>query len=81
MSLKFVARVPSTAESLAFAAEGSMYLLTRTGQILRASAGAEGAAPQLQPEAVAFIGGGRPLGAHFDAQGNLIICHPPAVSA
>ena len=69
------------AESLAFAADGSMYLLTRTGQILHASAQGEDAIPQLHSAAVALIGGGRPLGAHFDTQDNLIICHPPTVSA
>ena len=37
------------------------------------------AEPQLHAAAVAHIGGGRTLGAHFDREGNLIFCHPPVV--
>mmetsp|Transcript_1980 Transcript_1980/g.5885 ORF Transcript_1980/g.5885 Transcript_1980/m.5885 type:complete len:398 (+) Transcript_1980:214-1407(+) len=64
-------------ESVVVGADGSLYLPDRYGSILRATSAGEGQVHHLQGEAVAFLGGGRPLGAAFDAAGNLIVCLPP----
>ncbi len=69
--------VCAAAESLAVAPDGSLYLLDRSGAILHATELGPQNIPQLHASAVAYAGGGRPLGSHFDADGNLIFCHPP----
>ena len=68
------------AESIAVAPDGSLYLFDRSGTVLHATELGPTAEPQLHAAAVAHIGGGRTLGAHFDREGNLIFCHPPVVS-
>ena len=67
------------AESIAVAPDGSLYLFDRSGTVLHATELGPTAEPQLHAAAVAHIGGGRTLGAHFDKEGNLIFCHPPVV--
>jgi sugar lactone lactonase YvrE len=64
-------------ESIAVAPDGSLYLFDRSGTVLHATELGPTAEPQLHAAAVAHIGGGRTLGAHFDREGNLIFCHPP----
>lgn len=64
-------------ESVAVAPDSSLYVWDRTGLVFRASSGSDGQQPVLEEEPVAFVNGGRPLGSHFDADGNLIWCHPP----
>jgi hypothetical protein len=61
------------------APDGSLYLFDRSGTVLHATELGPAAEPQLHAAAVAHIGGGRTLGAHFDREGNLIFCHPPVV--
>jgi hypothetical protein len=61
------------------APDGSLYLFDRSGTVLHATELGPTAEPQLHAAAVAHIGGGRTLGAHFDRDGNLIFCHPPVV--
>lgn len=53
--------------------DGALYMLDKFGYLLRAQS--NGSSYQLDPEhPVAYVGPGRPLGFHFDATGNLLIC-------
>lgn len=66
------------AESVAVKADGSLALLDRYGSLFEAThstkAPAGGSGWKLQQKPVARLGPGRPLGYHFDHQGNLIVC-------
>ena len=68
-------------ESLTAAPDGSLYLLDRYGTVHHATPVGPKATPVLHRAPVAFVGGGRPLGSQFDADGNLVFCHPPVVGA
>mmetsp|Transcript_20727 Transcript_20727/g.62454 ORF Transcript_20727/g.62454 Transcript_20727/m.62454 type:complete len:407 (-) Transcript_20727:639-1859(-) len=72
----FKGRINGT-ESVAIAEDGSLYLPDRYGSILHATLDGPDLVPQLHSAPAAFLGGGRPLGADFDATGNLIVCLPP----
>lgn len=67
------------AESVAVAKDGSLYMLDKFGFVWRARANAAGGY-DLEKEPLAQLGSGRPLGFHFDAEGNLIVCNAGAVS-
>lgn len=54
---------------------GDLYMLDRYGTVFRARPG-----PGAQLERLAFLGPGRPLGFHFDKEGNLIICSAGTVT-
>jgi hypothetical protein len=66
---------PFTAESLAFAPDGRIVMLDEYGNVFQArpSAGAPGGY-ELDPEPFLRLSVGRPLGAQYDAEGNLYIC-------
>ncbi len=66
------------AESVAVAKDGSLYMLDKFGFVWRAPRNAAGRY-DLEQEPLAHIGSGRPLGFHFDAEGNLIVCMAGAV--
>jgi sugar lactone lactonase YvrE len=66
--------VQRCSESLAFSADGVLFLLDKYGTVWQARPQPDGSYDQADLEKVAFIGGGRPLGAHMDAQGNLVVC-------
>lgn len=60
-------------ESVAVAKDGSLYMLDKFGFVWRAPRNAAGSY-DLEMEPLAHMGSGRPLGFHFDAEGNLIVC-------
>lgn len=62
------------AESVAFGKDGSMVMLDKFGTVFRAASWTQ------TPERVTHLGVGRPLGFHFDASDNLLICNPPVVN-
>ena len=66
------------AESAVIAPDGAVWVFDRNGSVLRSAADGTGGFVT-PPSQMAFIGGGRTLGAHFDNNGNLIFCHPPLV--
>ena len=63
------------AESVAVGPSGDLFMLDRYGTVFRAKPG-----PGAQLERLAFLGPGRPLGFHFDKEGNLIICSAGTVT-
>lgn len=63
----------SGSESATIAVDGSLYMLDKFANVQRAVYDAS-SGWKVEAEPVAYLGAGRPLGAHFDAQGNLIIC-------
>jgi hypothetical protein len=54
------------------APDGRFIMLDRYGAVKEARE--QGGAMVLQPRPIAHLGPGRPLGAQFDAHGNLVIC-------
>jgi sugar lactone lactonase YvrE len=66
------------AESVAVASDGSLYMLDKFGFVWRAPPDGSGGY-SLEKEPRAQLGPGRPLGFHFDAEGNLIVCNSGAV--
>jgi len=66
------------AESVAVAEDGSLYMLDKFGYVWRAPKTSEGGYTK-DKEPLAHLGPGRPLGFHFDAEGNLIVCDAGAV--
>ena len=68
------------AESAAMASDGSLVLATREGGIWRASQ-KPGGSFQLDAKPFAKATGGRPLGLHYDKNGNLIICNAGKVGS
>ncbi|BDA50629.1 Adipocyte plasma membrane-associated protein [Coccomyxa sp. Obi] len=60
-------------ESVAVAKDSSLYMLDKFGFVWRAPRNAAGSY-DLEKEPLAHLGSGRPLGFHFDAEGNLIVC-------
>ncbi len=63
---------------MAVAKDGSLYMLDKFGYVWRAPANAAGGY-DLEKEPLAHLGSGRPLGFHFDADGNLIVCNAGSV--
>ncbi|KAF8061129.1 Apmap [Scenedesmus sp. PABB004] len=62
------------AESVAVAPGGGLALLDRYGRLLEAARAPGGGGYDLAPRPRAALGGGRPLGYHFDAAGDLLVC-------
>jgi hypothetical protein len=62
-----------SAESVTIAPDGSFIMLDKYGMVWRATESSPGNF-HLDPKPLAHLGSGRPLGAAFDKQGNLIIC-------
>ena len=67
-------------ESAVIGPDGSVWLFDRNGTVLKSAPDGLGGF-MTPPTRVAYIGGGRTLGAHFDADGNLVFCHPPLVTS
>lgn len=61
------------AESVTIAADGHLVMLDKYGYVHEATEGKHGQF-ELSKQPVAYVGPGRPLGAQFDTDGNLIIC-------
>lgn len=57
-----------SAESVAVSQSGELYMLDRYGVVWKGSRGGP-------LQRVQHLGGGRPLGFHFDGVGNLLICN------
>lgn len=51
---------------------GELYMLDKFGAVWKAKEGGT-------PERLVRLGGGRPLGFHFDGSGNLLICNAGTV--
>jgi hypothetical protein len=62
----------AAAESVTMAPDGRFIMLDRYGAVKEARE--QGGQLVLAPQPIAHLGPGRPLGAQFDAHGNLIIC-------
>lgn len=62
----------SAAESVTMTADGRFIMLDRYGAVREAVP--SGKEMVLNPQPLAHLGPGRPLGAQYDAHGNLIIC-------
>eukprot|EP00877_Chromochloris_zofingiensis_P013931 jgi/Chrzof1/8792/Cz03g24210.t1 len=60
-------------ESVTIAADGHLVMLDKYGYVHEATEGKHGQF-ELSKQPVAYVGPGRPLGAQFDTDGNLIIC-------
>lgn len=60
------------------AEDGSLYMLDKFGYVWRAPKTSAGGYTK-DKESLAHLGPGRPLGFHFDAKGNLIVCNAGAV--
>ena len=63
-----------SAESVAVSPDGTLYMLDKFGNVLRASGGSTS-----KPEFITHLGPGRPLGFHFNAKGDLFICNAGTV--
>jgi hypothetical protein len=68
------------AESVAVRPNGDLALLDKYGNLFEAVASSSSSSWQLQEQPLAQLGAGRPLGYHFDADGDLIICDSLKVS-
>jgi hypothetical protein len=70
------------AESVAVRPNGDLALLDKYGNLFEAVASSSSSSSswQLREQPVAQLGAGRPLGYHFDADGDLIICDSLKVS-
>ena len=66
------------AESVALASDGSLWMLDKWGLVWRAPEDGKGSYA-LEKEPLAQLGPGRPLGFHFDEEGNLIVCNAGSV--
>jgi hypothetical protein len=66
----------SAAESVAVRSNGDLALLDKYGNLYEAVASSSSSSGswQLQQQPLARLGAGRPLGYHFDADGDLVIC-------
>ena len=69
------------AESVAVAPDGTLWMLDKFGYAHTATLDEAADEYQLCGEPVAYVGPGRPLGFHFDAAGNLVICDSLKASA
>ena len=69
-----------SAESVTVAPDGSFIMLDKHGLVWRATESSSGSL-SLDPKPLAHLGSGRPLGAAFDKQGNLVICDALKVRA
>ena len=61
------------AESVIVSPDGVATMLDKFGAVWEAEEGPDGSL-KLRPQPRAWLGPGRPLGAGFDAQGNLYVC-------
>jgi hypothetical protein len=62
----------TAAESVTMAPDGRFVMLDRYGAVKEATE--QNGVMVLNPKPIAHLGPGRPLGAQYDAHGNLIIC-------
>ena len=66
------------------AKDGSLYMLDKFNTLWQAQPASNSTAGSSSgfddPQALAYLGPGRPLGHHFDAHGDLIICNSLQVS-
>jgi hypothetical protein len=63
----------SFAESVTMGPNGTFVMLDKYGHVYEANEDGQGDLV-LNETPVAYLGTGRPLGARFDAEGNLIVC-------
>jgi len=63
-----------TAESVVVGPHGQLVMLDRYNQLWEAKQDQGSGAWALSPKPLAQLGPGRPLGYHFDHDGNLIVC-------
>lgn len=66
--------VSSAAESVVVGSQGQLVMLDRYNHLWEATQDAQTGQWLLSPEPRAKLGPGRPLGYHFDHEGNLIVC-------
>jgi hypothetical protein len=64
----------TAAESVAVGLEGQLVMLDRYNHLWEAKQDHSSGQWVLSPEPLAKLGPGRPLGYHFDHDGNLIVC-------
>lgn len=76
-----LASISCFSESVAISKDGSLFLLDKFGSVWRAPPDGKGGFFLETSTDVASLGPGRPLGAHFDSSGNLIICDALKASA
>lgn len=67
-------RTLSAAESVIVGPQGQLVMLDRYNHLWEASQDGKAGQWVLSPEPLAKLGPGRPLGYHFDHDGNLIVC-------
>jgi hypothetical protein len=63
-----------TAESVTMSPDGKFAMLDKYGYVFVAEEGEDTGELELDPTPVAHLGAGRPLGARFDDNGDLIVC-------
>jgi hypothetical protein len=68
------------AESVNVCPDGHLIMIDKYGAV-RAAPKNPDSSTQLDPEPIAHLGPGRPLGFTFDAQGNLVVCDALKVGA
>ena len=66
------------AESVALAADGSLWMLDKFGYVWRAPEDGKGSYA-MESKPIAQLGPGRPLGFDFDEEGNLVVCNSGSV--